>query len=423
MDIERLKIMNPWWASSQGYIDSPELKRLLEGPVYFDNPWLAELDLDGQPFHIVRGPRQVGKTTFLKLLIRKVLNNGDFEPSQILFMSCESLTSFREIIDTMEPWLEARRDKRCLIVLDEVSFVSEWQRAILHLGNLGLFTNCALIVTGSHARDLKESSEKFPGRRFGGRDINFYPLSPTEMATLPFLKNTPLNEIYQIYEKIGGFPHAIESYHRLGFVRPEVYETYKNWIVGDAARYRLHEEALKHILYRIFVCCPSRITWPQLIENTPVKSHETALEYVEHLQDAFICQVLHCYDPVHGGPAIHKARKIFFIDPLLYYIAKGWKIGFFDLKDEVSQLLADPKFHGGLFESCASTLLARRNRIFFWYSTQEKKEIDIVRLQGTQIDLWDCKLSGGSPYRAMSGQSVAIMTPSLLLQSLPRHAT
>lgn len=418
MDIERLSIMNPWWGDPAGYISSPTLRSLREAPVYYDNPLLADLNLDGQPFHIIRGPRQVGKTTFLKLLVRKSLIDRTFEASHILFMSCESLSSFREIIDTLEPWLISRKESRSLVILDEVSFVSEWQRAILHLGNLGLLVSSALIVTGSNARDLKESSEKFPGRRFGGQDISFYPLSPIDLATLPFLRGRSLDEIYSIYEIIGGFPHAIASYYRYGFVEREVYETYKNWIVGDAARYRLHEETLKHILYRIFLCCPNRITWPQLIENTPVKSHETALEYVEHLQDAFICQVLHCYDPVRGGPAIHKARKIFFVDPLLYYMAKGWKIGFFDFKDEVPQMLTNPIFHGGLFESCASSLLSRRHKIFFWYSTQEKKEVDIVHLQGNQIDLWDCKLADGPTYRAMGGKTVAIMNPHRFLQVL-----
>lgn len=422
MESTRLNLMNPWWEAGSRFIDDPFFKNLMASPVYFVNPLLSSLSLSGRPFHIIRGPRQVGKTTFLKLLIRQEIIEKRFDTRNILYLTCESMQNFLELVDTIEPWLAQKPAINKLLILDEVSFVKEWQRAILHLDNLGLLASTSMIVTGSNARDLKQSSEKFPGRRHQGKDINFYPLSPVEMATLPFFKKMPMPEILKVYETIGGFPHAIHSYSINGYVDSEVYETYRNWIVGDAARYRLHEEALKHILYRIYLCCPNRLTWPQLIENTPVKSHETALEYVEHLQDAFICNVVHCYDPANAGPAFHKARKIFFIDPLLYYVAIGWKVGFFDLQREVLRLLDDPKFRGGLFESYTSSILARTGRVFFWYSSKEKKEVDIVRPTNSGIELMDCKLSEAPSYKAMSGQLVRVLTPQNFLDQVD-HGT
>ncbi len=421
----RLFLMNPWWTDPGKFISDPAFATLFSSSVYFENPLLDELSLEGRPFYIIRGPRQVGKTTFLRMLIRKVILEKRFEPDNILFMSCESFVSFTDIIDAIEPWLSLRRERRKLLILDEVSFVPEWQRAILHFENTGQLVDTPLFITGSNARDLKQSSEKFPGRRYGGRDLSFYPLSPFQIATLPAFKDKSAMEVLRIYEVVGGFPHALASYSKLGYVESEVYETYKNWIVGDAARYKLHEETLKHILYRIFLCCPSRITWPQLIENTPVKSHETALEYVEHLHDAFICNVIYCYDPTTGGPSFHKARKIFFVDPLIYYVAKGWKMGYFDLREEVPQMIDQPEFRGGLFESYASSLLSRTENIFFWYSTKEKKEVDIVRVRKQKLQLWDCKLSDGRSYMAMnSSERVQILTPERLMaagESMRNH--
>ena len=417
MDSSRLALMNPWWGDPARYIDDRAFQLLFASPVYFQNPLLDELPLDGRPFYIIRGPRQVGKTTFLRLLIRKQIMEKKFLPENILFLSCESLSRFSDVIDAVEPWLVQFRGTKTLVVLDEVSFVPEWQRAVLHLDNTGQLADTTMFITGSNARDLKQSSEKFPGRRYGGKDLQFYPLSPFQLAELPAFKDQSLDQVLRIYESVGGFPHALDSYSRLGYVESDVYETYKNWIVGDAARYRLHEETLKHILYRIFLCCPSRITWPQLIENTPVKSHETALEYVEHLHDAFICNVVYCYDRANAGPAFHKARKIFFVDPLLYYVAKGWKMGFFDLRDDVAALTAQPEFRGGLFESYVSSFLSRSESIFFWYSTKEKKEVDIVRTKAQVIELWDCKLSDAAPYTAMNAsERVQILTPERFLE-------
>jgi uncharacterized protein len=411
---DRLALMNPWWTDSEKFIRDDALLRLEASPVFFKNPLLDTLPLTGRPFHIIRGPRQVGKTTFLKLLIKKALVQELFKSNQIAFFSCESLEKFSDMIATIEPWLLANQAAQPLmLLLDEVSFVSEWQRAILHFENLGLFKNTTLIVTGSNARDLKESSEKFPGRRHGGLDLSFYPLSPKELATLPAYQNLSPNEILELYELIGGFPHAVASYHKFGYVTVDVYETYRNWIVGDAARYKLHEETLKHILYRILICAPHRITWPQLIENTPIKSHETALEYVEHLQDAFICRIVFCYNPDKNGPDFHKARKLFFIDPLLYYVAMGWMLGHFDLREIVPNKLLDQPFRAKIFESYAATLLSRTEPIYFWYSTKEKKEVDIVRSNKQPLELWDCKISKGSAYKAMQKDlTVKIMTPT-----------
>ena len=152
MDSTRMSLMNPWWLDPARYVDDRAFQLLFASPVYFQNPLLDELKLDGRPFYIIRGPRQVGKTTFLRLLIRKQIIEKTFLPKNILFLSCESLNRFSNVIDAVEPWLAPLRGAKTLVVLDEVSFVPEWQRAVLHLDNTGLLAETTLFITGSNAR-------------------------------------------------------------------------------------------------------------------------------------------------------------------------------------------------------------------------------------------------------------------------------
>ncbi|MBI3541522.1 MAG: ATP-binding protein, partial [Deltaproteobacteria bacterium] len=374
----------------------------------FTPSFIEGLKLEAGDIFIVRGPRQVGKTTAIKMMIQKLLVE-EMKGESIFYLSCESLTSFRELQNILMAYLEKRKTETFLF-LDEVSFVPSWQRAILFLANTGLLRKACLVLTGSNARDLKESSERLPGRRGKGKDISLFPLSLPEMKTLACFRDWKFQDLLKLYMEIGGFPRAIGEYISLGTVSDTTYEIYRNWIIGDASRYELRQETLKHILFRIAETLASRITWPKLIENSPVRSHETALQYVEHLQDTFLCHLHYCYDPDLQGPATQKARKIYFIDPLLYGLALSWKEGFSNILQEMKSRLEDKQFRGNLFEAVVVNHAARSYpQTFHWYSAKEKKEVDLVIKRVRELSLLEVKLTKAPPFQAL-GQAVSIIT-------------
>lgn len=407
-----LDIQNPWWKDPTA-IDRDTHLSTLEGKSYFfSNPLVTELSLEPGRFHIIRGPRQVGKTTLMKQLIRRLISSGNVSEQNIFFLSCETIKEYSELQETLFNWLPQTNKKACCLLLDEISFVSEWQRAILSCFNSGLLANCCLIVTGSNARDLKKSSERFPGRRGAGKDISLFPLSPLEFGKLKCFSNLSNLDLLLTYMKIGGFPHAIRDFVKHGYVTDETYKTYRNWIIGDAARYNLAEETLKHILFRISQTVGSRLTWPALIENTPIKSHETALSYVEHLEDSFLCKIHYCYSEKQEAPAIKKARKLYFIDPLLYDLALAWKNGIENIWSYVDKRCQKSEQQGLMLESSYVCCLARYiEPIFYWYSTKHKKEVDIVFCEQGEFKLYDCKWTDKARYRAL-GKAVDILTPN-----------
>lgn len=394
MEQDLLKLQNPWWDKSNPRKEDTDLLQIKGKPFFYKNPLVEELKFSTGDIHIIRGPRQVGKTTLLKLWIERLLGEN-FNPLNICLLSCETIKDFSELNKILSNWLTDKKSTQTILLLDEISFVHEWQRAILSLNNLGLLKKCVLIITGSNARDLKESSERFPGRRGKGLDISFFPLSPIELKTLECFKEYSDTEIVKLYLKIGGFPHAIRDYVETGTILDSTYQTYQNWIIGDASRFELNEEFLRHIFYRIFETFGSQITLPKLIETTPIKSHETALNYLEHLDDAFLTRIQYCFDFEKQGPALHKSRKIFFIDPLLYWVALGWKNGLLNLWNVIEKYYTDKEFLGRLLESAYISCSARRKyNTYFWYSAQSKKEIDLVIEQPQKKPLlFECKLN------------------------------
>ncbi|HCU25136.1 MAG TPA: hypothetical protein DF383_08965 [Deltaproteobacteria bacterium] len=420
MDGDFLEIQNPWWKNPQAILHDPHLLAIKDKSYRFTPELVQTLGWGPGDIFILRGPRQVGKTTTLKLLIQRLLHESS-DPENIFYLSCEAIESFRELQNELTRFLQKRKKKRTFIFLDEISFVPSWQRAVLAVANLGLTAAATLVLTGSNARDLKESSERLPGRRGKGKDLQLYPLSLWELAKLPAFQDLSSHDLFDLYLQIGGFPRAVAEYVTLGTVTDDTYGVYRNWIVGDASRYQLRQETLKQMLFRIGETLTSQITWPKLIENSPVRSHETALEYVEHLQDAFLCHIHYCYRPETKGPALQKARKLYFVDPLLYGIAFSWREGTSNVFRWMKSLLEESEFRGKLFESVAVNHAARLHpQVYYWYSAKEKKEVDLLIPAGEPRRpprLFEIKLAETASFRAL-GEEVDILTPGSFLEKL-----
>ena len=410
MDSTSLPLQNPWWAKANTIEADQHLMAIAGKPYRFEPAVVSQLQFGSGDIHILRGPRQVGKTTALKMLIRRLLTHN-IPPERIFYLSCESFEKFQELEKILAVYLRQYKADRTYLFLDEISFVTGWQRAVLAIANMGLTQNACLVLTGSNARDLKESSERLPGRRGMGKDLHLFPLSLKDLGGLECFRGKPFSELLEIYLRVGGFPRAIADFASLGTVTDTTYEIYRNWIAGDATRYELRQETLKQILFRIAETLATRVTWPKLNENSPVKSHETALEYAEHLKDSFLCHIHYCYDPDTLGPAFQKARKIYFIDPLLYAIAVSWREGTTNVFQWIDGQLKDKSLLGNMFEAVVINHAARLYpHVFFWYSAKEKKEVDLVVKKEKDIALYEAKLKANTPFKALN-RLVQIIDP------------
>jgi len=96
---------------------------------------------------VIIGPRQVGKTTYLKLSILDLLEKG-INPRNVMYFSCDLLRNYREIIEVIRTFERLSMGEK-YVFLDEVTFVSEWERAIKFFLDSPLSRNINLYVTGS----------------------------------------------------------------------------------------------------------------------------------------------------------------------------------------------------------------------------------------------------------------------------------
>lgn len=412
MDLTSLKILNPWWGDLQAIDRDPHLAAVCDKPYYFDNPVKRLLPTTVNQIAILRGCRQVGKTTLLKETLREAMIARSYAAEACLYLTCEGFADFTALQHWLADWLHRRRQQPVFVCLDEITFVEQWQRALLWCINAGLTQNATLLITGSNARDLKQSAERFPGRHVTEHKI--YPLDVQDYSRLVCFQRHSFAERLELYTHVGGFPHAIRDYYVQGQVSDETYETYANWIFGDAHRFRLHREVLLHVLFRLTETMASRITWQKLIQDSPIQSHETAASYIEHLEDAFLTVVLRCYDPEKHLAAPRKARKAYFIDPLLYALVGGYLRGIRNVNVWWRQQLTDRARMGALFESIVVNHFARRHaNLYFWYSAQLQREVDVLVPQPGGPQLYDVKLSD-TPLSRVLGREVQLVTPKTL---------
>ncbi|EKD50116.1 MAG: hypothetical protein ACD_62C00648G0003 [uncultured bacterium] len=415
MDLSSIKILNPWWSDAQAIERDSHLLAVLKKNWYFDNPVKQTLAFEPSHTYILRGPRQVGKTTLIKEKIFSALATKAIDANNIIFLSCEAMRDFQQLQEILVSVLRLRNKEKVLLCLDEITFVKEWQRALLWAVNAGLLSNATTIITGSDAKDLKISSERFPGRQVA--EIAVHPLSFENYSHIACFDHLTEMELFDIYLRVGGFPHAVSDFAQYGQVTDETYEVYSNWIFGDAHKYGLSREILTHILYRIFDTVSSQVTWQGLIEKTPVHSHETAFAYVEHLEQSFLCSVLRCFDPENERSSPRKAKKIYFVDPIIYAIAGALLRGVKNCYSWWLQQINLDDFRGKIFEGVFINHVFRHTKKtpYYWYSRTLKREADLLIESEGQLFLYDAKLKEQS-VNTVLGRPVSVVTPQRFIK-------
>src|ERR1700734_1756625 len=87
---EHILDQNPWWTSPAWRVSDPHLTLLEAQPIRLAANFVANLDLSSPGIHILRGPRQIGKSTDLKLLVERALASG-FRPRSIVYLALDLL--------------------------------------------------------------------------------------------------------------------------------------------------------------------------------------------------------------------------------------------------------------------------------------------------------------------------------------------
>ena len=395
MEIKYLKDSNPWWESDVWFKQDFHLQKLEKQKI----KWSYELDISfDEGIYSLRGPRQIGKTSWIKQSIKKLSDKKSTK--NILFYSCDNLTK-EGLYELLEIFLEIASDEKKYIFLDEIPFVDGWEKIIKHLYDLGKLKNCFLLVSGSSSLDLSKSSERLPGR--GDDDKRHFIMQPLTFKEFLLAKGFDANkkEIelmldlkglqknFQEYLLTGGFLKIINEYEENSYIKDASYDVYIKWIIGDLAKINFKEKYAKQLLRRIIETYTSEISWSSLKSGTDVDTHNTASKYVSALEDMFILQIIYKMDFSKKIPDYPKSKKIYFMDPFILFACLKWinsndnhfefcKNFLSDKKDKLCEGVVLNHIITFINSKTRSNVFNYSDLVYYWTSKQKNKEVDFV---------------------------------------------
>lgn len=432
MEIQKLARHHPWWLDKKSIQEDNDLRKKKASRIDWSPRLKFFFKLDEDAIYTLRGPRQVGKTTFVKAMIEELLESG-IQGRRMFYWTCELVSGSKELVSILESYIEWAResfDDRLFIFLDEISSVKDWQKGIKYLVDTGTLQNCSVLLTGSHSLDIRKASERLPGRRgivegvldkillpmkfaeyidvrnkklrdvirsLGllsrtGRQHVLFQLAkaiiPNEIKELS-LYSSELSRLFEDYLITGGIAPAIDSYISKGMIPSNVYETYVSVMLGDAMRWQKKEVYMAQILRRVIESLSSQVSWKSLWKQTDLGSHHTVAEYVDVLESSFVLSCIYRLDKNKGVPYFGKAKKIHFQDPFIFHALRGWSFSLPHYESSI-EFLGDVGDRAKLVESVVCNHLIRLafglspsseyeyvNKVTYWQS-KHIREVDFI---------------------------------------------
>jgi predicted AAA+ superfamily ATPase len=200
--VEDLRRQNPWWEGRALPLLPPHHRHLV-------GQFQRRLEWKLAPVVVVRGPRQIGKTTAQLHLIEDLLKSG-VEGRRILrvqFDDLREMVTFDSPILRMVDWFErtilggtlneaARRGAPVFLLLDEAQNIEGWAPQLKSLVDS---SSVQAVVTGSSALRIEAGRDSLAGRI---TSLEAGRLSLTEIAVLrgldlgePYLKDNGLEAL------------------------------------------------------------------------------------------------------------------------------------------------------------------------------------------------------------------------------------
>jgi predicted AAA+ superfamily ATPase len=184
--VRDLRRMNPWW-EGQPLPVLPTTRRHLVAQIH------RRLELRLAPAVVVRGPRQIGKTTAQLQILSDLLDRG-VPPKNIFRLQADELPDlghhFTEPILRLVDWYQesilgatlntvAHRGEPTYLFFDEIQNLKGWAPQIKSLVD---HATTQVLITGSSALDIQLRRSSLTART---STIEADALSVTELATCP----------------------------------------------------------------------------------------------------------------------------------------------------------------------------------------------------------------------------------------------
>lgn len=279
---------------------------------------------------VITGIRRCGKSTFLKLIIDGLKEQG-IASENILFINKDSLEfdwieEYRQLVKHVTEYFQSVKGTKYLFI-DEVQEISGWEKAVS-----GFLTDevADIYITGSNSRLLSSELATY----ISGRYIEF---KLTTLTFSEFLKFRNIHEKihyeseFELFLKYGGFPgiHHMET-------NDEVIYQYISSIVSTillkdvVSRNNIRDIALLERITRFTADNCGNITSSKKIadflKSQKIKgSVDTVMNYISFLTNSYLFHKVNRYD-LKGKRLLEIHEKYYAGDVGLKHALLGYKL-------------------------------------------------------------------------------------------------
>ncbi len=304
------------------------------------------------------GPRQVGKTTLVKVLSEQL-------PKPILYLDLENLNDYTLLEKDPQWFLEQQTDK--IVVIDEVqrmlSLFPLLRSLIDQKPEGGRF-----ILLGSASPELLAKSSETLAGRIVYRELTSIRLDEAKQSNIGL----------EQHWLRGGFPRALLAPGaELWYDWQESFM--KTYVETDLRLLGLKASPIViQKLLRMLVTIQGMTVNYSNIGNSMGISGVTIQNYMDYLEHSFIIRRLQPYF-VNVGKRLVKSPKLYFRDTgMLHYLSN-----IDDYDSLVTNIIAGHSWEGYVIEQIVSRLAGNVHP--YYYRTQNGAEIDLCLLKGNEI--------------------------------------
>ncbi len=336
---------NPWWEEEynvEGMIERGSVLEKIE-------KWMKD-----KTIIILTGLRRVGKTTIMKLLIRKLIAEG-VEPKTVFYVSLDDYAlESRSILDIVKEYRTLQKlpvERKIYLFLDEVAYKDRFNQ---QLKNLYDRQNVKIVASSSSSSVLRDKRAFLTGREIV---IKLFPLEFSEYLLFRNIeikkRDYHLKEKYfEEYLQTGGLPGYVLNRQR------EYLQTVVDDIIyKDIIAY--HNIRNKKVIIEFFLLLMERAGKQMSINkmaNILKISPDSAKRYLELFEETYLVYTV----SRHGN-----TNEQLLSPPKIYASDLGIRHLFTGFRDK-----------GSIFENYVFLVIKNRNPQFVNYVYENGIEID-----------------------------------------------
>jgi predicted AAA+ superfamily ATPase len=348
-----------------------------EDDLYY-RPIVDKIDYKSKEIVDIIGPRRSGKSSILKLLIKKLSLSNNF-----LFINIEDpyfvIHNEPQVIEELIAiYKEYFNTKLRYLFFDEIHAINHWESAVRKLRDGGQYK---IFITGSSSKLLsRELSTLLTGRHIS---YQIMPLSFTEFLSFKgmelkrkkdlILKEKSLLNNFNDYLSIGGFPEIVKT-NNLALLKQYYFDIIQKDIV---MRYEVRQTDILEKMGIFLITNIAKTVSVESLKKAFDLSFEAVSNYLDYFGEAFLI-----FELPRFSYSLKRQQKTV---KKIYSVDSG-------LANAVSFRFSEDK--GRLLEQCVFLELLRRGCEIYYYKTGNNKEIDfLIKGQSQKTELiqvcWD----------------------------------